>query len=62
MTEQELGRTIELTGEDMQRVMAADPLIALQVKCMALIRMLEERDIELVQLRAQLEEQSGNEH
>jgi hypothetical protein len=43
---------IEITEDDVKRVMDENPMFALQAKCMALLRMLEERDAELAALQS----------
>ena len=42
---------IPVNMEDIQKVLEANPEFNLQVKCMALIRMLEEKDAEIAKLR-----------
>jgi len=45
---------IVITPEDADKVLSANPVFTLQVKCMALIRMIEERDAEIARLVAEL--------
>ena len=45
---------IEIISADIDQVFKANPVIQLQAKCVALIRMLEERDKRIAELEAQI--------
>ena len=51
---------IATTVEDFQKVLAGNPIFQLEVKCVALIRMLEERDQRIAELEAQIFQKEGD--
>jgi hypothetical protein len=45
---------IKVTMSDLQQMVDSNPVFALQAKCLALIRILEERDTRILELESQL--------